>query len=436
MTTKTIFQGVGPSLARQVQEGVDDDGKPFRYVGRTIYARVRNKGRLTWKSTQTDKPSDARKWLRKWKHDGWALRNGFEPGGVVLQRGRVTVKELAEEYVAAGHPRKHGKKSACTIALEVRWLRPLLAYFGDRPAASLTLADCDEYHKWRRDGSYVPQHRNRNGEIRNIHTKGGDRATDLELYTLSNVLSFGVRRARLTTNPILSRGRYTSADSIRHCREVAPDSEGLQAIIGWLRQRKETAVADLVAFLAYSGLRIGEAMPLTWQAVNLEEGLVNVQREKRGVNPWVAITPGLETVLRDMKERATSPLLFPSPFDKSKPRDASAVRHRLVAACKKLKLDHVTPHGLRSYFVTQARESGLTDADIAALIGDKTGPAIIAHTYGDVRPDHLLAQARMIRHTVAGESDKTSQNTSHKTSHALPQNSTVIHSESATLQAA
>jgi hypothetical protein len=34
------------------------------------------------------------------------------------------------------------------------------------------------------------------------------------------------------------------------------------------------------------------------------------------------------------------------------------------------------------------------------LIGDKTGPAIIAQTYGDVRPDHLLKQAQRIRLTA------------------------------------
>ncbi len=34
------------------------------------------------------------------------------------------------------------------------------------------------------------------------------------------------------------------------------------------------------------------------------------------------------------------------------------------------------------------------------LIGDKTGPSIIAATYGDLRPDHLLAQARRIRLSV------------------------------------
>jgi integrase len=123
-----------------------------------------------------------------------------------------------------------------------------------------------------------------------------------------------------------------------------------------------------------------------------------VRREKRGCNPWVAITPDLETLLRDMQGRAISGLLFPSPHDLNKPRQKSKVNRRIAAACNELKLPHVTPHGLRSYFVTQARQSGLTDAEIAMLIGDKSGPALIASTYGDLRDEHLLAQARRIQH--------------------------------------
>jgi integrase len=184
----------------------------------------------------------------------------------------------------------------------------------------------------------------------------------------------------------------------------------LQQIAYWLRGRHENDVADVVLFMAYSGLRIGEALPLEWEAVNRGEGLLQVKREKKGVNPWVAILPEMESLLRLMQSRATSHLLFPSPFNTKAPRDQSAVRHRLAAACKALEIGHVTPHGLRSYFVTQARQSGLTDAEIAMLIGDKTGPAIIAQTYGDLRPDHLLAQARRIRLHTAGrdtESDTT-----------------------------
>ncbi len=128
----------------------------------------------------------------------------------------------------------------------------------------------------------------------------------------------------------------------------------------------------------------------------------------------------MAALLKDMKNRATGDLLFPSPFDASKPRDVSAIRHRITAACKKLELGHVTPHGLRSFFVTQARQSGLTDAEIAALIGDKTGPTIIATTYGDLRSDHLLKQAQRIRLTVQASQEGGPEASSIERSSKLP----------------
>jgi integrase len=238
------------------------------------------------------------------------------------------------------------------------------------------------------------------GKAQTMQTRGGKRAVDLELVVLSNALSLAVRRGVLSSNPLAGRGRYTCASEVRHCREVAPTPEGLARIEAWLRGRNENGVADVVCFLAYSGLRIGEALAMEWEAVDQPGKLLHVKREKRGITPWVPILREMEALLDNMKRRATSYLLFPSLFDSGKPADASAIRRRLRAACEALGLGHVTPHGLRSYFVTQARESGLSDADIAMLIGDKTGPAIIAHTYGDVRPDHLMRQAQRIRLTA------------------------------------
>ena len=80
----------------------------------------------------------------------------------------------------------------------------------------------------------------------------------------------------------------------------------------------------------------------------------------------------------------------------------------------------MTPHALRSYFVTRAGESGLSDAEIAMLIGEKTGPAIIAQTYGEVRPDHLLNQAQRIRLTATQPSHAAGQASSIKRSNTSP----------------
>lgn len=155
--------------------------------------------------------------------------------------------------------------------------------------------------------------------------------------------------------------------------------------------------ADCILFCAFSGLRINEALPLDWEAEDPKNGLFHVKREKRGINPWVPIMDEMQRLLSDMKRRSVSHLLFPSPKDPTRPIAHSTIAGTLRRLCRDLGLKHVTPHGLRSFFVTQCRESGLSDAEIAALIGDRSGPGIIAQTYGDVRPDHLIKQAKRVR---------------------------------------
>lgn len=395
--------------------GFERLGECLYRKGGAIYARLRVNGKATWRSTGTSEPREARAWLKKWRNDGWLMKNGIEPKGVVLQRERVTIREIVDAYLKAGCPtRKMRSKSQFTLKNEKYFLNPVLGYFGAMPAASLTVGDCDKYLDWRTSGGYVAKFTVR-GKPQTMQTRGGKRAVDLELVVLGNALSLAVRRRVLGSNPLAGRTRYTCASEVRHCREVAPTPEGLTRIESWLRGRNEDGVADIVCFLAYSGLRIGEALAMEWEMVDSKEQILHVKREKKGITPWVPILPEMEALLRQMKARATSYLLFPSPFEPKKAADPSAIRRRIRAACVALDIGHVTPHGLRSYFVTQARQSGLTDAEIAMLIGDKTGPAIISATYGDIRPDHLMAQAKRIRLTATQQTPtahKAGSNTS------------------------
>ena len=269
-----------------------------------IFARVRENGKRTWRGTGTNDLTAARKILKKWGEEQVLQRHGIETGEAALKRNRLTVAKVLDAYKAAGCPTvKLRPKAPSTVKSELSLLNPLRAFFGERVATTLKLADCDLYRHWRNAGSYTIIRTRKDGEKIKIKTQGGDRGVDLELTTLSNALRLAVRRGELKLNPLAGRTAYTVAANVRHCREVAPTPEGLAEIIGWLQQRGEMAVADLVALLAYSGLRIGEALPLTWEAVNLGEGLVQVNREKHGCNPWVAITPELETLLRRMQGR-------------------------------------------------------------------------------------------------------------------------------------
>jgi integrase len=395
-------------------------GASLYWKGGRIVARVRVDGKLTWRSTGTDNPAEARKWLKKWKSEEWMEAHGIEAKGVILHRARVTVGELIDSYIEAGMPtRKMRPKRPATITNEKACLKPIRSFFSGMQAAAISSGDCDKYRDWRLSGGYFATENPDEQRKRMARMKKGTRSVDLELTILGNVFNLAVRRGLLRSNPLHGRGRYSVAEDVRHCREVAPTPEGLRQIEYWLRRRNEQGAADTVCFIAFSGLRIGEALPLDWEAVDWSDRVIHVQREKRGIMPWVPILPEMEGLLRDMEKRSKSHLLFPSPFDPDKVRDDSAIRHRLSAACRDLGIPHVTPHGLRSYFVTQARQSGLSDAEIAMLIGDKTGPAIVALTYGDVRPDHLLRQAQRIHLTVQAKQDGELEEGSIKGSNTL-----------------
>jgi integrase len=383
-------------------------GKCLYRKGGAIYARVRVNGKPNWRSTGTDNPADARKWLEQWRRQQWMQEQGIETMGMARHRQRVTLGELMDNYISDGMRTRMGRlKSPATLKTEQAGLKPLRAYFGSKPAAAVSLADCDAYRDWRTGGGFKRR-------------RVGTPSVDLELTILGCVLGLAVRRTLLKSNPLKGRGSYSSTEDIRHCREVAPTPEGLQQIERWLRARNEDAMADALCFLAYSGLRIGEALPLEWQAVDWSQKILRVKREKRGIMPFVPIVPEMEALLRGMQKRATSHRLFPSPLDPKAQCAPWTISNRLRTVCRTLGLRHVTPHGLRSYFVTQARQSGLSDAEIAMLIGDKTGPSIIARIYGDVRPDHLLKQAQRIRLTVQSGQNGDGQPGSIKSSNLSP----------------
>ena len=387
--------------ARQAFESL---GEGFARKGQKIYVRLRLNGKLTWRSTGTNKLAQARKWREKWDNEQWNDKHGIESKGVALQQSRLTIEELIDEYVEAGCPiiRKRSLKpqSPRTIQGEQYCFKPVREFFGRMQAERLALNDCDRYLDWRTSGGYITTFRVRSKEVTK-RTRGGTRAVDLELTVLSNALSLAVRRGRLKANPIRERGRYTDRSRIRHCRETAPTPDELRQIVDWMENHGHQQPADFAQYLAYSGLRIGEGLDARWGAVIWAEELIHVKRFKKGVIPWVPILPEMKNLLERMKERATGDLMFPSKLKPEAALDDSAFRRLLRKACKELGIRHVTPHGLRSYFVTQARQSGLTDAEIAQLIGDKTGPSIIEQVYGDVRPDHLLNIARKIQLTAA-----------------------------------
>ena len=275
-----------------------------------IYCRVWVDSKRTFRCRGTNNPTTARKILKEWENNLVLQEHGIEtrdgpgaesghhrPGSPAIQRGRFS-RSQNENQDGCHH--RAGEQEPAAIG----------GVFSDKPAIGLMLKDCDAYRQWRANGGYTWKR----GEAMR-KSRAGTGRVDIELQTLGNALALAVRRGKLKLNPLAGRARYHSVEDTRHCRGTAPTAQQLQVIEATLRQRSRMVEADCIMFLAFSGLRVHEALPSEWEAVDWPEGIIHVKREKRGINPFVPILPEMEALLRQIQTRVRSRLLFPSELD-------------------------------------------------------------------------------------------------------------------------
>jgi integrase len=160
---------------------------------------------------------------------------------------------------------------------------------------------------------------------------------------------------------------------------------------------------------AMTGCRTSEILKLRWDAKHRgEAGFIEgdwlwISRSKGGVKPFCQIHPALKETLRWLKawrnaRHPESPWFLPSSRKTNGaprknrvtgilPVALKSLTHALADAGKKVAGAKRTSHGLRAFYVTVRRSQGITDAQIADEIGDKSGASIITSTYGAVPPN-------------------------------------------------
>lgn len=289
---------------------------------------------------------------------------------------------LATLYVDAGCPnRRLEPRPPAFVTTEARRVETLRAYFGPMPISEITLPILPRYNAWRR---------------RLVKRGPGARTVDKDLNTLSNVLNYGVNLGQLAVNPVgRMRPRYQAATVVRHAREVAPASaDDIHRIAGMLFEHSRSEVFGWqTLFAMFTGCRTSELLRLRTDAACpddpgfIQNGYLFLgRRSKGGVNPWAMIGPEFSSMLdcyhRWHTERwPLSPWYFPSPTRSGQHVNNTNIGHALARACADLGLAHVTPHGLRSYYVTKRRSDGVADTVIAGEIGDQT-ISLMQTTYG------------------------------------------------------
>lgn len=149
-------------------------------------------------------------------------------------------------------------------------------------------------------------------------------------------------------------------------------------------------VADLVRFLAFSGLRRAEATSLRWDSLDLERSTMRFDEHKtdRHGPKLLPLNAQLRDILTRRRVRALSPYVFPGLASTKPFQGLGKLWLRIVEVAL---LPGVTPHDLRRTFNTTCAELGFPPQVFDTLLGHRL-PGMQA-TYTHLNPGGILTEA-------------------------------------------
>ncbi|MDX1996787.1 MAG: site-specific integrase [Thermoanaerobaculia bacterium] len=299
--------------------------------GRTVWmARIRRRGY----------PPVAKQFARRTDAEVWTqeVERQIRLGQFVFEADRRTLGELIEVYL--GSPRFRGLRSTThrTRTNEINDLRKTL---GELRLSLLTPA-------------FVAGHRD---EM--LKGTRGPATVNRHLAALSAVLSVGVERGWLQTNPV----RATTRCKEPRVRVRFLSDEQFERLIPECQAYPRHRLEALVKVALSSGLRRSELLALRWDEVNLDRGTLYLPETKAGRERVAFVSgEGLEA-LRQLS-RGSSPWVFaPGPAEPQFPRKA------WEAATRKADLGDFHVHDLRHTAATWLGMLGATGPELAAFLG-------------------------------------------------------------------
>jgi integrase len=150
----------------------------------------------------------------------------------------------------------------------------------------------------------------------------------------------------------------------------------------------------MVEFLAYSGMRVGEAREILVRDINFPRGTVLITGGEIRTKNLHQRTIPLFPSLRSLLERLNSDGRIGSPDEKLfrilSPRNA------MEPACKRIGLRRFTVHALRHFFASNAIEMGINHKTIAEWLGHSDGGVLVAKTYGHLRSEFSAQMAALM----------------------------------------
>ena len=256
----------------------------------------------------------------------------------------VTVADFAPLFLdAKTELATHGKYKS---QLE----RHLLPRFGRKQLQEVTVLDCDNYRRDRIAAGAKP------ATVRN------------ELRCLQSLFVEARRRNIVERDPVagVAFGRIDNA------RKRLLSSDERKRLLGELSKRNDF-LRPLFVLLYCTGMRLGDAVRMEWEAVDFERGTIRFQQRKTGKWVFPPMHPSLSAELQRWRGVCgSSTWVFPSPARRNAPMSKNIVAKPWAELTAAAKVENLWRHDLRRYVVTMLRAAGVGDGVIGSITGHES----------------------------------------------------------------
>ena len=199
--------------------------------------------------------------------------------------------------------------------------------------------------------------------VRNIH------------QIISSVLKLAVEQRLVARNP---------ADGCALPKAERKEMQTLpvEQLTSFLREAKDSGVYELYYLDLATGLRRGELLGLKWTDVDLDRGVLKIQRAISRQNGKVVEAPlktknayrtlplsadAIDVLMQQRRKTGNSEWVFPSPT--GGPMSPDSVLHMLHRVLKRAGLPKVRFHDLRHTFATLALQNGVDVKTVSGVLG-------------------------------------------------------------------
>ena len=238
--------------------------------------------------------------------------------------------------------------------------------------------------------------------LRGVADERGTASAKHVRAVLTGVLQHAVTMGVLQTNAMRSVGRVAAKrdnappdETRRNTRRALTDAERsavLEYVGKWSSEPNlhpgtaahRRAVADLVRMLAGTGMRIGEALALRWEHVDLRTGATHVPGTKSASAVRTVTLP--DWLRRAMAERALlvgrTGLVFAAPrlSDRERPWNASNCSHSVTAVLAAAGVPWARSHTFRKTVASRLSDAGVPLREVADQLGHRDA-GFTASTY-------------------------------------------------------